>query len=92
MLAFVMECLNVYHIRTHKKDTMDTKEHEVAAIRFTIRFNRRLAATSILQKSPLGAEVVVEAGAGGHGLSVEVRGEGAVLHTMNTSEFRTRSY
>ena len=48
--------------------------------------------TSILQKSPLGAEVVVEAGAGGHGLSVEVRGEGAVLHTMNTSEFRTCSY
>jgi len=28
----------------------------------------------------LGAEVVVEAGAGGHGLGVEVGGEGAVLH------------
>jgi hypothetical protein len=27
----------------------------------------------------LGAEVVVEAGAGGHGLGVEVGGEGAVL-------------
>ena len=26
----------------------------------------------------LGAEVVVEAGAGGHGLGVEVRGEGAI--------------
>ena len=50
------------------------------------------SATSILEKSPLGAEVVVEAGAGGHGLSVEVRGEGAVLHTMNASEFRTCSY
>ena len=49
-------------------------------------------ATSTLQKSPLGAEVVVEAGAGGHGLSVEVRGEGAVLHAMNTSEFRICSY
>ena len=28
----------------------------------------------------LGAQVVVEAGAGGHGLGVEVGGEGAVLH------------
>ena len=28
----------------------------------------------------LGAEVVVEAGAGGHGLGVEVGGEGAILH------------
>ena len=27
----------------------------------------------------LGAEVVVEAGAGGHGLGVEIRGEGAIL-------------
>jgi len=28
----------------------------------------------------LGAQVVVEAGAGGHGLGVEVGGEGAILH------------
>ena len=34
----------------------------------------------------LGAEVVVEAGAGGHGLGVEVSGEGAILH--NAAEGR----
>jgi len=32
----------------------------------------------------LRAKVVVEAGARGHGLGVEVRGERAILHTRNT--------
>ena len=36
----------------------------------------------------LGAEVVVEAGAGGHGLGVEVGGEGAVLHITEAHEQR----
>ena len=31
----------------------------------------------------LGAKVIVEAGAGGHGLGVEIGGEGAVLHKHN---------
>ena len=34
----------------------------------------------------LGAEVVVEAGAGGHGLGVEVSGEGAILPNTTTKK------
>ena len=40
----------------------------------------------------LGAEVVVEAGAGGHGLGVEVSREGAVLTEEHSQNTNTHTY